>query len=214
LIQLIDYTEKPLTKMGECAAKCWNSKPSPKIGIECIENNHGRIMEFADVTIEISQYSSRVLREIYTHIVGTSRVQESTRYVDCKDFNYYIPESISNNPELLYMYENLMSDISDIYDYFIKRGIKKEDVANILPLGMHSKMILKINVRALLHMAEVRMCNRAYKEYRDFMKELIEILSNINDEWKTIISYMKPKCEILGYCNEKFSCGKYPKKEE
>jgi thymidylate synthase (FAD) len=214
MITLIDYTEKPLTLMGECASRCWNSKPSPRIGIECIENNHGRILEYPDVTIEISEYSARVLREIYTHIVGTSRVQESTRYVDCKDFNYYIPESISKNTELLYMYKELMADISDVYDYFIKRGIKKEDVANILPLGMHSKMVLKINVRALLHMSEVRECTRAYKEYREFMEELKYVLSMINDEWKTIVSYMKPKCEILGYCNEKFSCGKYPKKEE
>jgi hypothetical protein len=47
LIKVLNYTSMPLSMMGEVAARCWNSKPSPRIGIECIENGHGRIMEFA-----------------------------------------------------------------------------------------------------------------------------------------------------------------------
>ena len=97
MIKIINYTANPLTLMCEVASKCWNSTPSPRIGIECIENNHGRILEYPDVTVEISEYSARVIREIYTHIIGTSRVQESTRYVDKGNFDYYIPEKIQNN---------------------------------------------------------------------------------------------------------------------
>ena len=54
--------------------------------------------------------------------------------------------------------------------------------------------------------------NRALKEYRDLMKEFLSIISALDDEWGKIISYAKPKCEILGYCPEKNSCGKYPQK--
>jgi thymidylate synthase (FAD) len=64
-------------------------------------------------------------------------------------------------------------------------------------------------------MAELRMCNRALKEYRDFMQELKNILIEVDHEWKILTyHYMHPKCERLGYCNEKNSCGLINKKED
>lgn len=214
MIRVLNYTQKPLTLMGEVASICWNSTPSPQIGIDCIESNHGRILEYADVVIEIDGYSSRMIRELYTHIIGVSRVQQSTRYINCADFDYYIPESIQKNDKILFKYKSLMKEIADSYDWFIKMGIKKEDVANILPLGMHSKIVLKINARALLHMSENRECLRAYKEFREFMDELKHVLTGLNAEWNVIVNYMKPSCETLGYCREKHSCGRFPRKEE
>ena len=64
MIRVLNYTKNPLTLMGECASYCWNSKPSAKIGADCIESDHGRVLEYADVTVEISGYSARCIREI------------------------------------------------------------------------------------------------------------------------------------------------------
>lgn len=214
MIKVINYTKNPLTLMGEVASICWNSKPSPQIGIGCIESGHGRVLEYADVTVEIDGCSSRCIRELYTHIIGTSRIQQSTRYVNMKNFSFYTPTSIANNPKALDIYNTTMSNIIESYDKLIKMDIPKEDVANLLPLGSNTKMVLKINARAILHMAEVRLCNRALKEYRDLMDELLDNISSLDDEWAKIVSYAKPKCEIMGYCNEKQSCGKYPQKNE
>ncbi len=59
------------------------------------------------------------------------------------------------------------------------------------------------------------MCNRALKEYRDFMDELKNTLKVLDSEWDYICTnYMLPKCEIYGFCNEKNSCGKYLSKKE
>lgn len=212
MIKVISYTEKPLTLMGDVASICWNSNPSPQIGIDCIESNHGRILEYIDVIVEMDEYSARCIRELYTHIVGTTRVQQSTRYVDMNNFKYYTPNSIKNNPEALEVYNNSMQTVAKTYNKLQNLGIPREDCANVLPLGSHTKIVLKINGRAILHMAEIRTCNRALKEYRDLMKEFLSIISALDDEWGKIISYAKPKCEILGYCPEKNSCGKYPQK--
>jgi len=213
-IKVIDYTKNPLSLMGECASYCWDSNPSPQIGIDCIESNHSRVLEYADVTLQISGYSARVIREIYTHISGTSRLQASTRYIKYGEFDYIIPQSITKNNLALETYKNIMSNIMDAYKKLEDLGIPKEDIANILPLGMESKMVLKINARAILHMVEVRECTRAYWEFRKFIKELKSIVSDLDSEWEKIISYAKVKCEVLGYCNEKNSCGKFTKKGE
>ena len=107
-----------------------------------------------------------------------------------------------------------MKTIQNAYKQLEELNIPKEDIANILPLGMESKMVLKINARAILHMAEVRLCERAYWEFRKFMKEFLDVVSRLDSEWEKIISYAKVKCEVKGYCEERHSCGMYPKRED
>jgi thymidylate synthase (FAD) len=204
MIKIINATNKPLSLMGEVASRCWNSKPSPRIGIECIEAEHGRVLEYADVTVEISEYSARVMRELYTHIIGTSRLQESTRYVKYNDFKYYTPPELKD--ENLRIYQETMEIIAQNYKFLVENGVSKQDAGNLLPLGTHSKMILKINARALLNMAKVRLCNRALLEYRILMRELLKEISEIDEEWKKIIEYAKPKCYFTK-CTEKHPCG-------
>jgi thymidylate synthase (FAD) len=58
------------------------------------------------------------------------------------------------------------------------------------------------------------MCTRAYWEFRELFSEFIKELSAYSDEWKTLSPLLfMPKCEVLGYCPEKKSCGRKPKKE-
>jgi thymidylate synthase (FAD) len=198
--------------MGECASSCWDSSPSPQIGIDCIESGHGRVLEYPDVIVEIDGYSARMIRELYTKIIGVTRLQASTRYIKYGEFEYYTPDSILDNIEAFNVYENIMQDISMAYLRLEELGIPKQDIANILPLAMHSKVVLKINARAIIDMALVRLCTRALQEYRDFMDELICVVGNVDSEWFKIMTYAKAKCEVHGYCTEKKSCGRYPSK--
>lgn len=219
MIRLIDYKENPITHCGKVAGLCWgantdNDEQNFKRGLECIKNNHGRVMEYTDITIEISEYSARVIRELYTHIVGTSRLQESTRYVDCSDLGYYIPPSIKVNSTAKELYEECIANIMKTYSELLDLGVKKEDVANLLPLGSHTKVILKINLRALINLSHLRLCNRAYIEFRQLMLELIKVLTPISNEWELLCKQIfVPKCINMGYCDERYSCGLRPKKE-
>lgn len=212
MIKILNYTQNPITYMGKIAGICYNSDTESqdknyKRGLKNIEHNHGRVFEYVDVTLEISGYSARAIRELYTHIVGTSRLQESTRYVtyDINNFSYHVPDSIYNNNIAFEKYSQCMRNILDTYQELLELGVSKEDVANILPLGQTSKVILKINYRALLHLAEVRLCERAYEEIRTMVLEIIEEISKLDNEWKELTSYMKPKCKI---CTEKENCPK------
>lgn len=206
MIKVINYTPNPLSLMGIVASTCWNSTPSPQIGIDTIESGHGRVLEYPDVIVEISGYSVRMIRELYTKQVGVTKLQASTRYIQYGNFDYYIPDSIKNNQQARQIYLNCMNEISNAYTELELLRISKQDIANVLPLGMYTKVIFKINARAILDMALTRLCTRALKEYRDFMNELITVISNLDEEWATIMSYAKPKCEVYGKCFEKNSC--------
>lgn len=208
MIKVLNSTRNPIQFIGKVAGCCYGSKDEPqanyKRGLKCIKDGHGRVMEFVDVTLEIDEVSARMIRELGRHVIGTSYLQASTRYITYDNFDYYVPENLKDDKE----YHRTMQNILSSYQSLVEKGIPKEDVANLLPLGMNTKIVLKINYRALLHMAEVRMCERAYIEFRDFMKELIKTISGIDEEWAELMTFMKPKCKT---CTEKENCPRLKK---
>lgn len=216
---LPETTEYPLTKIGTMAGICWNSDtliPDKNIkrAQECILSGHGRVMEYVDIEFVLDEASARMMREIYTHIGGDpTRLQSSTRYVDAKNFNYFTPPKIENNPGAKAIYEACMKKIADSYEQLVAIDIPKEDAANVLPLGMHSKMVMKCNLRMLENFMHQRLCSRAYHEIRKFAQQLKTMLSQKNEEWEWIASNLfVPKCERTGFCTEAKCCGRKPKK--
>ena len=216
-----EYTTKtPLQMIGESAGFCWGSDISDanknmKRAIDCIASGHGRTMEFPDIHLILDGYSARVIREFYTHIgCLPTRLQSSTRYVDAKSFKYVTPPSVFKNEKAKQVYDETMEHIREGYAKLEELGIKREDAAMVLPLGMETVIVDKRNFRNLVDMAKNRMCTRAYWEYRQLMNDIREALSSYSGEWNTLIKLcMKPKCEISGYCTESKSCGRKPKKE-
>ena len=57
-------------------------------------------------------------------------------------------------------------------------GVPKEDIAMFYPLGMKTKIVDKRNLRCLVDMSHQRMCTRAYWEYRQLMKDLMDALKD------------------------------------
>lgn len=215
-IEILEYTKNPLTRIGENASYCYNTKlkddkHASRIAKSCIKDGHGRNMEFADVTLKISEVSARMMREMGRHIVGTSYVQASTRYITYDNFDYYIPENMTIEQKEIYT--NTMELISENYKKLKDLNTPNDITGYLLPLSMNTEVVFKINVRALEHMFHMRLCNRALKEFREFMKQLKQQLSELDKEWKWISdNCFVPKCINLGYCNEGRGCGLYPQK--
>ena len=218
---LPETTKKPITLIGKRAGICWgadvtNDEKNYKRGLECIENNHGRTLEYVNIEAVFDGWSARVIREWYTHIGGSpTRLQASTRYINYSNgFDYVIPDKIQSNTEALNKYVEVMEHIREASSILENEyNIPREDVANLFPLGMNTKIVDKRNLRNIIDMSHQRMCTRAYWEYRKLFKAYIDELRKIDDEWAYIIdNYFVPKCEMLGYCPEKYSCGKKSKK--
>lgn len=216
---LPETTIDPISLMGRRAGICWgaditDSEKNYKRGLDCIKSNHGRVFEFVNIEAIIEGYSARVIREWYTHIGGSpTRLQSSTRYVNYNNFEYIIPKTVQTEEQKAW-YNNAIDTISQTLQNLEESGVKKEDAAMLLPLGMATKIVDKRNVRNVISMAEQRMCSRAYWEYRELFNEYIKQLKLYSEEWATLIPMvMKPKCEILEYCPEKFSCGRKPQKK-
>lgn len=228
LTLLPETTEFPLQKMGYMAGVCWNAplndiEKNKKRAISCIKADHGRVMEYVNIEVVIDECSARCMREIYTHIAGVTRLQSSTRYISEQNgFGFYIPPKIGNNTEIRNVYTDTMSHIQQGYNKILDLGATKEDAANLLPLGMDSKMVWKLNLRTLVNFMHKRLCTRALKEIREFAIELKDVLAEKNDEWAMIAQALfVPQCEMYKYrnenlvfCQEDHCCGKHKKIED
>lgn len=216
---LPETTIDPISLIGRRAGICQgrditDKDKNYKRGLECIKSNHGRAFEFVNVESIIEGYSARVIREWYTHIGGSpTRLQSSTRYIKYNDFDYIMPKSVKTEEQQV-LFENTIDTIQQALCNLEDSGVAREDAAMLLPLGMTTKIVDKRNVRNIIDMSRQRMCSRAYWEYRELFYEYLKQLSKYSGEWITFIEMtMMPKCEELGYCTERFSCGRKPQKK-
>lgn len=219
---LPETTKNPISLIGERAGVCWGADTTDKEknykrGMNCITSEHGRTFEYVNIEMIIDGYSARVIREWYTHVIGATRLQSSTRYIDYNNFDYVTPHTIKNNKDsqVWEIYSNTMSTIRDNCKLLEELGVPREDSAMLLPLGMTTKIVDKRNLRSLVDMSHQRMCNRAFWEYRELFNDISKALSEYSKEWKWIVQNLfKPKCDTLGYCPESKGCGRMPKEEE
>lgn len=218
---LKETTQNPITLIGEragicCRADISNPEANYRRGIDCIKSNHGRTLEFPNVEIVLDGYSAKVIREWYTHIGGMpTRLQASTRYIDYSNFDYVIPHSIINTYGALEVYSGIMSSIRSGITKLKELGVPNEDATMPLPLAMTTMIVDKRDFRNYIDMSRNRKCGRAYWEFREMLTDIEMALAKYSNEWKTLIEMtMKPKCEVLGYCPEKHSCGRHKQKGE
>lgn len=221
-------TKDPLQLIGTTSAVCYNADISNKEknikrALDCIHSGHGRVLEWPNVEVIVEGFSAKMMREAMRHIVGTSVLQASTRYIDYeKGFDVITPPAIANNNDAMEVWCKAMNDIKMAMGALKALGIPKEDYTNLLPLAYQSKMIWKVNLRTLVNFFGQRKCFRAYWEIRDFCDGIIKALSSYSDEWKIICDNLfVPKCEQYRFVNPNFcfcteakGCGRHPNIKE
>lgn len=135
--------------------------------------------------------------------------QKSQRYVTEKGaFEYIVPPTLKNS-ELLSEYNEFMNKTSEFYEKMIDQGIPAEDARFILPNAASSAMVASLNLRELIHLANIRLCTNAQQEIRILVKKMCNLVVK-QEPW--MAEFLVPKCESLGYCDEIRSCGRVPAK--
>lgn len=138
--------------------------------------------------------------------------QKSQRYVKEKgQFDYIIPPTIEKNPELKEKFINFMGQISEQYQEFVEAGIPAEDARFVMPNAAASSLVASLNLREMIHLANLRLCTRAQYEIRMLVKGMCDALT-AEEPW--LKEYLVPKCERLGFCDEDKSCGRKITKDE
>ena len=176
-----------------------------------VASGHYSTIEHIQVTFAISNVSRACTHQLVRHR-HMSFSQKSQRYVKEKgQFDYIIPPTIARDEELKKKFENFMGEISKVYCEFTEAGIPAEDARAVLPNAAESSIVASLNLREMIHLANLRLCTNAQMEIRILTKKMCELVVE-KEPW--LKEYLVPKCEAIGYCNEHRSCGRVQKREK
>ena len=174
-----------------------------------ISSGHYSTIEHIQVSFAISNVSRACTHQLVRHR-HMSFSQKSQRYVKERgQFDYLIPPTIARNEELKAKFECFMGEISKLYCEFTEAGIPAEDARAVLPNAASTSIVASLNLRELIHIANLRLCTRAQYEIRCMVKAMCDALL-AEEPW--LKAYLVPKCERLGFCDEDKSCGRMPQR--
>ena len=174
---------------------------------------HMSPIEHASFTFAIEGISRACSHQLVRHRLA-SYSQQSQRYVsEASGFDYVIPPSIKEHPELSAAFTRCMDQAQEAYRTMIaelnKRGITGEaanqDARFVLPNAAETKIIVTMNARELLHFFRQRCCTRAQWEIRAMADEMLALAKAAAP---VIFATAGPGC-LAGQCPEgEYSCGK------
>jgi thymidylate synthase (FAD) len=168
-------------------------------------------VEHISFTFGIEGISRACTHQLVRHRVA-SYSQQSQRYVKAEQFDYIIPPSIKQDPQLAQEFEKLMAEAQKNYTGLLKRlealgyngEAGQQDARYVLPNAAETKIIVTMNARELLHFFRVRCCNRAQWEIREMSERMLALVKTIAP---TIFSKSGPGC-LAGACPEgPMTCG-------
>lgn len=138
-----------------------------------IKMGHDSPLEHAQATFRIKNCSRAMTHQLVRHrLMAVS--QQSQRYVNEHDFDYVLPESISD--EFVDDYRNDMAAIQKMYDKWRERGLKREDARFVLPNACCSEIVVSANFREWRHIIGLRTTKKAQWEIRHAAFRILEIL--------------------------------------
>ena len=221
IVNLISKPENMLKTVYTAARTCYsadmpiniyNSTDDEEKMLKLIErvigSGHYSVIEHIQVSFAISNVSRACTHQLVRHR-HMSFSQKSQRYVKEKgQFDYIIPPTIAKDEELKQKFIDFMAEIANKYNEFTEAGIPAEDARAVLPNAAASSIVASLNLRELIHLANLRLCTRAQYEIRTMVKLMCDELIK-EEPW--LKKYLVPKCERNGFCDEDKSCGRKPK---
>ena len=150
--------------------------------------------EFINYTFDITGVSRS-----FTHQLVRTRnavyAQESMRTVDVRDAGF----NDHGHMGIKLSIEDSISEYSGIVDL----GTEVQKARDVLPMGIHTNIIMRTNLRELMHMAEVRLCKRTQGEYQDVFKLMVARIAEVHPYFEDMLQVYCVKHGICCFPNYK-----------
>ena len=214
-VEIISYTQNPLETVAKAASVCYRSEPSLTIVKQCINSGHLSVLEHASFTFMISGVDRNLTHQLVRHRLA-SYSQESQRYVDMSNNEFVYPKAYGREVTL---YEKSFYHSMKCYEDLIELGAAKEDARSVLPGACETRIVVTMNLRALSHFMNERLCMRAQEPIRKLanaMKQAVLNLFEKTEEKEIIRKLLVPKCEVgvLHFCPEAKTCNRHKTAKE
>ncbi len=137
---------------------------------------HESVLEHSAMTIEFNNISRGFTHELVRHRLA-SFTQESTRYVDEKDFRMIIKENEDTTVNINGKETSVLewAEMNEkMYRGLREKGWKPEDARQFLPIGIQTQIVVTANFRQWRHIFKLRCADGAHWEIREVMRTLLK----------------------------------------
>ncbi|MCS7099237.1 MAG: FAD-dependent thymidylate synthase [Sulfolobales archaeon] len=141
--------------------------------------NFPSVLEHVSFTFLIEGISRVTSHQLVRHRIA-SYTQESQRYSEAGR-DYVVPESVVAGG-FEEKFRDLVENSFKLYVEMVKAGIPMEDARYILPQAVTTRILMTVNLRELLHIACLRLSEKAQWEIRELVREMINEASKIVPE--------------------------------
>jgi len=220
-VELINSTNYPLRQAYLAAKICTTNntdfeaacdvideKKMERVVCACLDSGHESVLEHCTATFLVQGISRACSHQLVRHRLA-SYSQQSQRYVNMENADFVIPPSLGKDTErrkeFIVAYREAMQHYRDLIE---KWHIKPEDARYILPEATATSIIISMNARELIHFFGLRCCQRAQWEIRELANKM---LSECEEWFPEVFDGSGAKCDRLGYCDERDSCGRSPR---
>lgn len=185
-IKLVNYTPDPEKAIELAYLACRNLDPwNPKRDIpledrinSMWEIGHISPFEFADATFYITGVSRSCSHQFVRHRLA-SYAQLSMRHVHIKDLFVQVPTSIATT-KFFNKFCDIVGIINSFYEEMVNSKVPKQDARFIVPIGIETRFMVKMNLRSWLHFLRLRTHTSAQWEIREVADEIHKLLKEIS----------------------------------
>jgi thymidylate synthase (FAD) len=176
LIAITPDAQKVIEMAGRtCWQSCDKADDNSQEGFirRLLAMEHESPLEHAYATFRIRGCSRAMTHQLVRHrLMAVS--QQSQRYVDERQFEYVVPETMP--PDFVDDYHGDMKIIQQMYQKWRDRGLKKEDARFVLPNACTSEIVISADFREWRHIFKVRLAKKAQWEFRNACLMMLDIL--------------------------------------
>lgn len=228
IFTVLTKPENVIFDIANAARICYQSqdKASLENDLKLVKNlmarGHFAMYEFADLVVRFENCSRGFTHEMVRHRLA-SYAQESTRYVNEKEFEFVVPPHRDENEENVnswdlenrdYEYVRSFSEhlegIEIAYRSLRENGWKPEDARQILPMALHSQIVVKANIREWRHIFTMRCDKFAHWEIRAVMLKLLKwcqanipvVFDDFNFYNENGIEYARPVMSVFNLADK------------
>lgn len=206
-ISLIDYTENAKDLLifskrtrltmseGSFDDVCSLSEDEKEEQLNYVFTTIGSSWEFVDYTILIEGVTRAFTHQLVRHRVGVAFAQQAQRVVNMSgdSFQYLATGKCKEDG----VYHQTMEGIKQNYSVLLQNGCDPQDARGVLPTNILTNILMKINLRALSSMCELRLCFRAQGEYQDVVKGIKKAVVDVHP---FVDDLLYPCCIQHDYC--------------
>lgn len=141
-----------------------------------MSSGHFSTLEHASYTFAIDGVSRALTHQLVRHRLASFN-QQSQRYVTFSDeLETVEPPTVVDDPIAHAAFQEAVESAFKAYRVLVDAGVPAEDARYLLPNAAATKIAVTMNIRELLHLFELRCCNRAQWEIRGLADRMLELV--------------------------------------